>query len=159
FEQARAGGTERSIEILDFVPYGEIDPIFFAKTYYLGPDRGAERVYALLLCALAESELAAIAKFVLRDRQHIAALRVREDVLALEQLHCADEIQPTDELAVTGQQVGKEELAMARRLIESGQTSWQPERYRDTYRDELAAAIEAKRKGKPVHRAPEIEEE
>jgi len=159
FEQARAGGTDRSIEILDFVPYEEIDPIFFAKTYYLGPDRGAERVYALLLRALADSELAAIAKFVLRDRQHVAVLRVRDDVIALEQLHFADEIRPTDELAVKGQRVDKEELAMARRLIESGQTSWRPERYRDTYRDELAAAIEAKQKGKPVRRAPEIEEE
>ncbi len=87
-------------------------------------------------------------------RQAAAACRGcdlwRIGVLTLEQLHFADEILPTDEIEASPRRVGKEELAMARRLIESTTTAWKPEKYRDTYRDQLAAAIEAKRKGKAV---------
>jgi DNA end-binding protein Ku len=155
FEQAQVDG-QRSIEVLDFVPYEEIDPIFFAKTYYLGPDRGAGHVYSLFVRALGDSELVAVAKFVMRQRQHLGALRVRDGVLTLEQLYFADEVQPVDEIEAAKDRVGKEELELARRLIERGATTWKPERYKDTYRDELAAAIEAKRKGKDVHEAAEI---
>jgi DNA end-binding protein Ku len=158
FEQARERGA-RSIDVLDFVPAGEIDPIYFAKTYYLGPADGAERVYALLARALEESGLVAVATFVMRDREHVAALRIREGVITLEQLHFADEIRPVEEIRPERQRVGKEELAMARRLIESGTTAWQPERYEDTYEQRLREAIEAKRRGEEVHRAPEPEDE
>jgi DNA end-binding protein Ku len=158
FEQARVEGY-KTIDILDFVPYEEIDPIFFAKTYYAGPDSGAERVYALLVRAMKDSGLAGIAKFVMREQQHLGALRVREDLLTLEQLHFADEIRPVDELRPSGQRVDKQELAMASKLIESFKGHWKPERYEDTYRDQLRAVIEAKRKGKEVHRAAEVEEE
>ena len=160
FEQARVEGY-RSIDITDFVAYEEIDPIFFAKTYYVGPDRGAEHVYALLVRAMESSGLAAIAKFVLRERQHLGALRVREGVITLEQLYFADEIRPVGDLKVSKQRVSKQELAMAEQLIESFTSRWKPERYKDTYRDELLAAIKAKRAGKQVHEAaePEAEEE
>ena len=160
FEQARVEGY-RSIDITDFVAYEEIDPIFFAKTYYVGPDRGAEHVYTLLVRAMESSGLAAIAKFVLRERQHLGALRVREGVITLEQLYFADEIRPVDDLKVSKQRVSKQELAMAEQLIESFTSTWKPERYKDTYRDELLAAIKAKRAGKQVHEAaePETEEE
>ncbi len=158
FERARDGRT-RTIDVSEFVAAEEIDPIFFAKPYYLGPAEGAEKVYALLARALEESGLVAIVKFVLRDRQHLGALRVRERVITLEQLHFADEIQPVDEIRPSGASVGKEELRMARRLIESGARRWEPGRYRDTYREELEAAIEAKRKGRQVHQAAEVEEE
>jgi DNA end-binding protein Ku len=114
-------------------------------------------VYRLFARALEESELAAVAKFVMRQRQHLGALRVRDGVLALEQLYFADEIRPTEDIDTGKERVGKEELAMARQLIEQGTTRWKPERYKDTYRDELKAAIEAKRKGKDVHAAPEVE--
>src|SRR5207248_3446829 len=77
FEAARVEGA-RTIDIADFVPYEDIDPIFFAKTYYVGPEEGAERVYSLLAQAMEESGLAAVAKFVMRDRQHLGVLRVRE---------------------------------------------------------------------------------
>ena len=73
-------------------PTTEIDPIYFAKTYYVGPQDGAERVYALLVQAMEQSSLAGIAKFVMRDRQYLGALRVREGVITLEQLYFADEI-------------------------------------------------------------------
>src|SRR5919198_3287451 len=93
FEAAKVEGY-KTIDITDFVPHEDIDPIFFAKTYYVGPDEGAERVYSLLVQAMEDSRLTAVAKFVMRDRQHLGALRVREGVIMLEQLYYADEIRP-----------------------------------------------------------------
>jgi DNA end-binding protein Ku len=158
FEAARVEGY-RSIDITDFVPYDDIDPIFFAKTYYLGPDKGAEHVYALLVKAMEESGLAGIAKFVMRDKQHIGALRVRDGVITLEQLYFADEIRDAGELKPSGQRVSSKELQMASQLIETYSGAWEPEKYKDTYRDELCAIIKAKRSGKQVHAAAEPEEE
>ncbi len=149
----------KSIDIVDFVPYEDIDPIFFAKTYYLGPDRGAEKVYSLLVKAMEDSELAGIAKFVMRDQQHLGALRIRDGVITLEQLYFVDEIRPVDEIKASRARVSREELQMAERLIESWTSEWKPEKYKDTYRDELCAIIKAKRKGQDVHAAPELEEE
>jgi DNA end-binding protein Ku len=157
FERAQ-GEKTRTIDVLDFVPQEQIDPIFFAKTYYAGPAEGAERVYALLVKALADSELVGIAKLVLRDRQRLVALRVREGVISLEQLHFADEIADADEIKPSGQRVGKEELELARQLIESNTAAWKPEKYKDTYRDELRRAIESKQKARKTHRAAEVEE-
>jgi DNA end-binding protein Ku len=158
FEAAKVEGY-KTIEIVDFVPYEDIDPIFFAHTYYVGPDRGAEKVYSLLVKAMENSELTGIAKFVMRDKQHLGALRIRDGVITLEQLHFADEIRPIDEIKASRTRVSQEELRMAERLIESFTAEWKPEKYKDTYRDELCAIIKAKRKGKDVHAAPDVEEE
>ena len=158
FEAAKVEGY-KTIEIVDFVPYEDIDPIFFAHTYYVGPDRGAEKVYSLLVKAMENSALTGIAKFVMRDRQHLGALRIRDGVITLEQLHFADEIRPIDEIKASRTRVSQEELKMAERLIESFTAEWKPEKYKDTYRDELCAIIKAKRQGKDVHTAPDVEEE
>ena len=160
-EDFRAAKVEgyKTIDIVDFVPYDEIDPIFFAKTYYVGPDHGAEKVYSLLVKAMEDSELAGVAKFVMRDKQHLGALRIRDGVITLEQLYFADEIRPTDELKPSRARVSQQELEMAGRLIESFTTEWKPEKYKDTYRDELCAIIRAKRKGEEIHAAPELAEE
>jgi len=158
FEAAKVEGY-KTIDIVDFVPYEDIDPIFFAKTYYLGPDRGAEKVYSLLVKAMEDSELAGIAKFVMRDKQHLGALRIRDGVITLEQLYFVDEIRPVDEIKASKSRVSREELQMAARLIESWTTEWKPDKYKDTYRDELCAIIKAKRKGQEIHAAPELEEE
>jgi len=158
FEQAQVEGY-RTIEVTDFVPYADIDPIFFAKTYYVGPDSNGERVYSLLVQAMEETELAGIAKFVMRERQHVGALRVREGLITLEQLHFADEIRPVSELRPRRVKVDKRELDLAEQLIESFTSAWKPEKYKDTYRDELCKVIEAKQKGKEVRRAVEPEEE
>jgi DNA end-binding protein Ku len=158
FAAAKVEGY-KSIDITDFVPYADIDPIFFAKTYYIGPDRGAEKVYSLLVRAMEDSALAGIAKFVMRDKQHLGALRVRDGVITLEQLYFADEIRPIDEIKASKARVSKEELQMAQSLVESWTTDWKPEKYKDTYRNELCAVIRAKRKGKDVHHAAEVEEE
>jgi DNA end-binding protein Ku len=158
FEAAQVEGF-KTIDVSEFVPYADIDPIYFAKTYFCGPQEGAEKVYALFVKAMADSELAAIAKFVMRDRQYLGALRVREGAITLEQLHFADEIRPVDEIKPTGVRVAGEELKMAQQLIESFAGDWKPDRYEDTYTEALRKVVDAKRKGKEIHRAPEVEEE
>jgi Ku protein len=157
FEAARVEGY-KTIEITDFVQYEQVDPIYFARTYYLGPEEGGEKVYTLLLRALEDSGLAGISKFVMGDRQYLGALRARDGVIILEQMYFADEIRPPNEIKPPRTQVSKEELAMAEQLIENFAGDFKPEKYKDTYRDALCAIIRAKRAGKEVHRAPETEE-
>jgi DNA end-binding protein Ku len=158
FQAARVEGY-RTIDITDFVPYEQIDPIYFAHTYYVGPQNGSEKVYSLLVRAMEDSELAAIAKFVMRERQYLGALRVREGTITLEQLYFADEIRPVKEIRPRRQRADKHELEMAQQLIDSFSGDWKPQKYRDTYRDALSKVIEAKRKGDEVHVAAEPEEE
>jgi DNA end-binding protein Ku len=159
FEAAKAEGG-RVIEIKDFVPYEQIDPIFFRHTYVLGPDSGGEKVYALLRRAMEDSGLAAIAKFVMRDRQNLACLRVRDRLITLEQMYFADEIRDLEELRPTDGKVDKRELDMATQLVDAFTGDFEPEKYRDTYRDALCEIIEAKRKGEEVVlEEPEPEEE
>jgi len=158
FEAARVEGY-KTIDITDFVPYEQIDPIYFAHTYYVGPQDGAEKVYSLLVKAMEQSELAAIAKFVMRDRQYLGALRVLDGTITLEQLYFADEVRPAGEVKPKRARVDSRELQMAQRLIDSFSGEWKPEKYEDTYRDALCAVIKAKRKGKEVHVAAEPEEE
>jgi DNA end-binding protein Ku len=159
FEAAAAGAENalRTIDIRDFVPYDEVDPILFRRTYYLGPQNGGEKVYALLVRALEESGLAGVAKYVMRDRQNLGLLRVREGVITLERMHFADEIRPAEDLAPTDADVSKQELEMAEQLIEHFKGTFDPSKYRDTYRDALCEIIKAKRKGKEVRveREPE----
>jgi DNA end-binding protein Ku len=158
FEAAAAEGV-KTIDIRDFVPAEEIDPIYFERTYYLGPQEGAEKVYALLARAMERSGLVAVVKYVMRDRQNLGALRVRDGVIALERMYFADEIRPADEIAPAGVRVSKEELEMAERLIDSITGHFEPETYDDTYRDALCEIIRAKRKGEEAHIAPPTKEE
>ena len=161
-EDFEAAGTEglKTIDIRDFVPHDEIDPIFFEKTYYLAPQEGGEKVYGLLHRAMAESGLAAVAKFVMRDRQHLGCLRIREDAIVLERMYFADEIRDAGEVVPGEVEVDDRELAMAAQLIEQFTGTWDPAQYRDTYRDALCDIIRAKRKGEEVHAeaAPEPEQ-
>jgi DNA end-binding protein Ku len=157
FEAARVEGY-KTIEITDFVPYEQVDPIYFARTYYLGPEEGGEKVYSLLLRAMEDSGLAGIAKFVMRDRQYLGALRVRDGVITLEQMYFGDEIRPPDEIKPPKTKVSKEELAMAELLIDRFAGEFEPKKYKDTYRDALCEIIRSKRAGKEVHRAQETEE-
>jgi DNA end-binding protein Ku len=155
FDAAEAEGF-KTIEIRDFVPYDDIDPIYFEKTYYLAPAEGAEKVYSLLVRAMEDSRLAAIAKYVMRDKQHLGCLRIREGVITLEKMYFADEIRPVDELKPKAAKVEKQQLEMAAQLIESFSGKFEPGKYKDSYRDALCEIINAKRKGKDVHvEAPE----
>jgi DNA end-binding protein Ku len=159
FASVRAEGV-RTIEIAEFVPEDEIDPLYFARALAVGPQAGGEKVYALLLRAMEDSGLAGIAKFVLRDRQHLGCLRVKDGVLLLEQLYFADEIRPLDEIRPEAVEVDARELKMARQLIDAFTGSFEPERYADTYRDALCALLKAKRKGETIHQEePEEVEE
>jgi DNA end-binding protein Ku len=159
FESVQVEG-QHAMELEDFVSYDEIDPVFFAHTYLVGPQDGAEKPYALLVRAMEESGLAGIGRFVMRNRQYLGCLRVREGVLTLEQMHFADEIDPPDSI-VPGAlpDVSKRELEMALSLIDGFAGTWEPERYRDTYTDALMQVIKAKIEGHEIHAAPETEEE
>jgi DNA end-binding protein Ku len=149
----------KTIDIRDFVPYDEIDPIYFERTYYLGPQDGAEKVYALLLRAMERSGLAAIAKYVMRDKQNLGCLRVRDGVITLEKMYFADEIRSAEDVAPGKASVDERELEMAGQLIESFTGKFEPEKYDDTYRDALCEIIKAKRAGKETRAAPAEEPE
>jgi DNA end-binding protein Ku len=159
FEAAKERDGTKTIDIRDFVPYDEIDPIYFQRTYYLGPQDGAEKVYLLLLRALESSGLAAIAKYVMRDRQNLGCVRVRDGVITLEQMYFADEIRPIDEIKPRKTAVDKQQLQMASKLIKAYSGKFQPGKYKDTYRDSLLEIIKAKRKGEKIHRPEPVEEE
>jgi DNA end-binding protein Ku len=152
FEAAESEGY-RAITLLDFVPYEQIDPIYFERTYYLGPDEGAEPVYALLARALGDSGLAAIGRYIFRDREQLGCLRVRDRVITLESMYFADEIREADGIAPKRLRVDEDQLAMARDLIERFTGEFDPGKYEDVYRQKLLDIVETKRKGKKVRHA------
>jgi DNA end-binding protein Ku len=156
FDAAAANEQGRTIDIKDFVDYDDIDPIYFERTYTLGPAEGFERVYALLVRAMEESGLAAIAKYVMRDKQSLGCLRVREGVITLEKMYFADEIRPLEPIHADLPAVEQRELDMAEELIARLHTDFAPERYSDTYRDTLCEIIKRKREGETIT-APEHE--
>lgn len=160
FEAVQVDG-QRTIDLEDFVPYDEIDPTFFAHTYLVGPADGAEKTYALLVRAMADTELAGIGKFVMRNRQYLGCLRVRDRMLVLEQLHFADEVKtPAGVVPSRLPAVNKRELDLARDIIDSLAGPWKPQKYRDTYTKALRALVKQKVAGRDVHAAakPEAEE-
>ena len=157
--EAAAAENHRTIDIRAFVPFEDIDPIYSERTYYLGPEENGERVYSLLSRAMDDSGLAGVAKWVMRDRQNLGLLRVRDGAIVLERMHFADEIRSTAGIAPGDVKLDKGELEMAAQLIEQYSGTFKPEEYRDTYRDALCEIIEAKRKGEEVRveAAPEPE--
>jgi DNA end-binding protein Ku len=160
-EDFKAASEEgyRAIEVLDFVPHDEIDPIVFQRTYYLGPADGAEKVYALLVRAMEESGLSAVVRYVFHDRQQLGCLRVRDGVITLENMYFADEIRPVKGIAPKGQRVDKKELEMAETLIDRFTSTFKHEKYRDEYTDRLLDIVKRKRKGEEIHAAAEGEEQ
>ena len=157
--EAAAAENHRTMDIRAFVPFDDVDPIYFERTYYLGPAQDGERVYALLARAMADSGLAGVAKWVMRDRQNLGLLRVRDGVITVERMHFADEIRPAEEFAPQDAQVERKELEMAAQLIEQYAGEFDPSEYGDTYRDALCEIIEAKRKGKEIRVEAEPEPE
>jgi DNA end-binding protein Ku len=160
FESAALDEAQRTIDIQAFVAEDEIDPVYFKRSYFLTPQEGSEKVYALLARALEETGLVAVATFVMRDRQHLACLRVRErTILQLERMHFADEIRPATGMAPKGQRVAKDDLDMAIQLVRRLEGEFEPRKYKDTYRDELMKIIRAKERGETVEVAEEPEAE
>jgi DNA end-binding protein Ku len=159
---ALAPEKTRAIEVIDFVDLDEIDPIYFDSPYYLGPAEGAEKAYSLLTQAMAESGKVAIARFVFRNKEHLAALRPADGVLTLTTMRFADEVVPPSELEdvlpAEKPRVAKREVQMAEQLIDSLTRSFDPSAYRDEYREELLSLIERKAEGKEIVTAPAGEE-
>jgi len=157
---ALAPEKTRAIDVQDFVDLEEIDPIYFDSPYYLGPAEGAEKAYALLAEAMKASGKVAIARFVFRNKEHLAAIRTNGDVLTLTTMRFADEVVPTSELEEVlpekAPKVAKREREMAEQLIDSLSTDFDPSAYADEYREQLLALIERKAEGKEVV-APETE--
>lgn len=141
----------RTIEIADFVQLSDIDPIYFEKAYYLAPAKGAEHPYALLRQAMRDSGRIALASFVMRTKEYLAAIRPRDDVLVLETMYFPDEIRPTKDLDVPGKvKISPRERDIATQLIDSLTTEWDPDRYHDTYRAKVLDLVQRKAKGKEV---------
>jgi DNA end-binding protein Ku len=156
--EAAAGESFKTIDIQDFVDVDEVDPMHFERTSYLGPAEGAEKPYALLVRAMEESGLVGIATYVMRDKEQLGCLRVRDGVILLEKMFFADEIRPTKGIVGRKAPVAKQELEMALDLIDRFRSRFEPEKYEDTYRAKLLKLIERKRKGEEVHAEPRTEE-
>jgi len=150
----------RAIEIQDFVDLDDIDPIYFEQPYYLGADKGAQKAYTLLVQAMKEAHKVAIARFVLRNKEHLAAIRPMGNVLTLTTMRFHDEVSSPKDLdgEVFEEEKPKKpeqrEVDIAKQLIDSLTNDFKPERYRDEYREELLDLLERKAEGKEVVTAP-----
>jgi DNA end-binding protein Ku len=157
FEKVRIESTH-SIDITDFVELDHVDPKFFYKPYFLEPQKGGEKAYALLHKALSGTGKIGIAKVVIANREYLAAVKPDGLFLILELMHFATEVLTPDELNRPTTELSEKELKMAQALIDSMSSDWEPEKYRDQYRDALMEIIESKAKNKelpsPVPIAP-----
>ncbi len=147
-------GRSRTIDIEDFVSLADIDPVSFEKSYYLAPGRsaGADKPYALLLKAMHDAGKVAIARFVMRDKQYLAAIRPLDHVLVLETLYFDDEVRGPKDIPGVPVRVSlsDRELEIADRLIDSLTTEWDPSKYSDTHREKVLALVRRKGKGQEI---------
>src|SRR3954449_10105255 len=152
----------RTIHIEDFVELADINPVFYDHPYYLAPGAGGAKPYRLLLDGMAATGKVGIATVVIRSKQHLVALRPMGDVLGMATMLFADEVVPPDridDLPEPGDvKTTDKELAIAKQLVESLAGPFEPEKYRDTYREEVLALIERKAAGEEIAVAPEVEE-
>src|SRR6266699_4830232 len=156
FERVDLEATQ-TVDIQDFVDVDEIDPMFFYKPYYLEPQKGGDKAYALLRDALEDSKKVGIAKVLIKTRQYLAGVKPEDGALVLELMHFADELADTEKLHVPKKvEVGKREMNMAKSLIESMSAKWNPEKYHDEYREALMEVIEEKVEagGKEIEEKP-----
>jgi DNA end-binding protein Ku len=152
-EDFKAAALEktRTIDIIDFVKADEIDDRFFETPYYLLPAKGGERAYALLREAVRESGRVGVAKFILRDAQHLAAVEVIEHALVLTMMRFADELVDAKSFEFPSESgIRRPELDMAKALVNSLAAEWDPSKYTDQYRENLLRIIKGKLKGKKV---------
>ena len=148
--------SKHTIELTSFVKQAQIDPVYFERTYYLEPDQIGAKPYALLLKALREKQVSALAKIALRNRESLCVLRASDhDLLMLETLYYPDEIRTADLAPTPEVAVSQPELAMALTLVEMLEEPFDPKKYRDEYRVALLDMIEAKRSGQDVVPTPE----
>jgi DNA end-binding protein Ku len=146
--------TAKVMEILEFVKSADVDPIYLESSYYVAPDEGGEKPYALLFQALRESQYYALAKIAMHNREHISILRPGAKGILSHTMYYADEIRHVEEFRTDTSLVKEKELAMAKMLISSLEAEFEPQKYRDTYRDNLQQMIEAKIEGRKVVATP-----
>jgi DNA end-binding protein Ku len=156
--KAAAVEKTQTVDILDFVKSEEIDDRFFEVPYYLTPAKGGDRAYALLREALRDSDRVGIARFVLRDKQHLAAVEVIDKALVLSVMRFEDELVDATTLHFPDKsEIRKAELEMAKSLVDSLAAGWDPAKYTDQYRENLMKIIRAKAKGQNVELEAEEE--
>jgi DNA end-binding protein Ku len=146
--------ASHSIDIEEFVDLADIDPLFFDAAYYLAPGKAAEKPYALLAKAMEEQGKVALARFVMRTKQYLAAVRAKEGMLLLSTMVYADEVVPPEQLpeleTIDSVKVNDKEVAMAAQLIDSLSADFEPERFKDTYREQVLDLIERKASGEEI---------
>lgn len=145
--------ASRSIDIMDFVPLAQIDPLYFENSYYLVPDKVGEKAYALLLSAMNEAERVAIATLVMRGKQYLAALRPTDKALTLSTLLYSDEVVDAEDVEGLPEglpKVDKRELTMAKSLIDTLAADFEPDKYKDEYRERVLDLIKKRSKGETV---------
>ncbi len=161
FEKVRVE-TARSVEIMAFVNAGDIAPVYFERPYFLEPAEGSERAYVLLRETLVRTGKAGVAKVVIHEREHLAALLPYGQALLLNLLRFRQELREQSELRLPGAaaqyKISDRELRMAQALVETMAEAWRPEQYHDEYRDKLMAWIEEKAETGAVAAMPEAEE-
>src|SRR5918999_2651222 len=146
----------RAIDVVSFVPLESIDPIYFNKTYYVAPEPSGLKAYRLLAGALEAEQQVGIAKVALRDKEHLATIRLKEDVFVLKTMHWPDEIrEPAFEELDKKVDVRDPEIKMARQLIQQLSGDFHPEEFKDEYRERLEATAERKIEGQEVAVAAE----
>jgi DNA end-binding protein Ku len=151
--------SSRAVEVLQFVPLEQVDPIYFAKSYYLEPDKAGVKPYVLLRDALERSGKVAVVKVALRQRESLATLRVRDGVFVLETMLWPDEVRTPDfGFLDEDVEVRQQELAMAESLIETLSGEFEPEQYTDRYREALQDLISAKVEGREVVQPEAVEQ-
>ena len=150
----------KAIDVVTFVPAEQIDPIYYDKSYYVAPDASGLKAYKLLGDAMEAESQVGVAKVALRDREHLATVRLKENVFVLETMHWPDEIRAAEfEELDKKVQVRDPEVKMARQLIQQLSGDWQPEEFRDEYRERLQALAEKKIEGEDIAVAAEPTEE
>lgn len=136
----------RDLEIHQFVAAGEVDPIYYDRTYYVTPAEGGARAYSLLVAVMTESKRQAVGQFVLREKEHIALLRPHDGVLVLHTLFYDDEIVPTDDVAPKRTKVATKELEIAQQLVGTLERPFDPSAYKDTFRAKLSKLVGSRSK-------------
>ena len=147
--------ANKSVDIKEFVPLEKVDPIFFDKGYYLGPDKGAERPYALLREAMKKTRRAAVAQYAVRGKQYLVLVRPQGGGLVMQQLHYAHEIRAMSEVPLGEAKVADAELKLATQLVEQIATDeFKPDQYKDEVRERIEEAIKRKVEGREVTAEP-----
>jgi DNA end-binding protein Ku len=156
---ALAPESSKALDITDFVDLDSIDPIYYDRPYYLLPGENAAKPYSLLVQAMEKAKKVGIAKFVMRQKEYLAALRPVEGAICLEIMHFAGEVIPAKKLEGVPEKakVDERQLKVANQLIEALAGDFEPEKYRDEYRDKVEHMLEEKAKGHEVVTPPQVE--